>query len=517
MRIFISYRREDSAGSAGRLHDTLAKQFGPDHVFRDVADIYAGDDFRQAIEREIGQSDVVLVVIGPRWLNLRDDQHRTRLEDPQDLLRLEVASALTRNTRVIPVLVDRATVPPESALPDDLKLLARRNAVEIRDGAWDDDVRRLVQSIKGGRRSWRRQIRAWLSESRTRATRWGVLALALGALAVTAVMVGLPPRPTPPTPEPPHKTAMRSVWVRNPKLEGDNLDSASRSVREKMESALLKIAGTSKRTSNLEIVEDDAVIDRLLYEGCPDKDQAFRIPACSKQLAIDRLGIGAEVVPTFRATEKVGSITLALRIGKGVGIGRMTEKQTQDGFYDALADWGAEQVALYLQVKRKQIDVALENARKRQKLLEGTLFGAVDSSSAEPSGHPTSLLPSFFRGVAWAQAPSNKSEQEVRTVLDHLRSALQTRQAGEVAPLYASMSSQQRDALQRYFDNLQSLQVTFSDTDVSIQGDTARAAFLREDKFKDKDGESSSMAIRLVAVLVRSDGNWKIQSLQKPS
>src|SRR5215831_683400 len=127
MRIFISYRREDSAGSAGRLHDTLVKQFGPDHVFRDVADIYAGDDFRQAIEREIGQSDVVLVVIGPRWLTVRDDKDRLR--------------------------------------PDDLKSLSRRNAVEIRDGAWDDDVRRLVQSIKGARRSWRRQIGAWLSDS----------------------------------------------------------------------------------------------------------------------------------------------------------------------------------------------------------------------------------------------------------------------------------------------------------------------------------------------------------------
>jgi ketosteroid isomerase-like protein len=516
MRIFISYRREDSAGSAGRLHDTLVKQFGPDHVFRDVADIYAGDDFRQAIEREIGRSDVVLVVIGPRWLSLHDDKHRPRIDDPHDLLRLEVASALTRNTRVIPVLVDRAPVPSESALPGDLKALARRNAVEIRDGAWDDDVRRLVQSIKAGRGSWRRQIGAWLSDGQTRPTRWSLLALALAALAVTAVLLVRPPSPSPPTPERPQKIPMKSVWVRNPKLEGDNLDSASRSVREKMESALLKIAGTSKRTSNLEIVEDDAVIDRLLYEGCPDRDQAFRIPSCSKQLAIDRLGIGAEVVPTFRATEKVGSVTLALRIGRGVGIGRMTEKQTQDGFYDALADWGAEQVALYLQLKRKQIDVALENARKRQKLLEGTLFGAVDPSSAEPGG-PTSLLRLFFRGVAWAQAPSDTSEQEVRKVLDHLRSALQTRQAVEVAPLYASMTSQQRDALQRYFDNLQSLQVTFSETDVSIQGDTARAAFVREDKFKDKDGESSSMSIRLVAVLVRSDGSWKIQSLQKPA
>src|SRR5262249_18218387 len=154
------------------------------------------------------------------------------------------------------------------------------------------------------------------SDSRTRPTRWGLLALALAALAGTAVMVVRAPSPSPPTSQPPQKIPMRSVWVRNPKLEGNNLDSASRSVREKMESALLKIAGTSKRTSNLEIVEDEAVIDRLLYEGCPDRDQAFRIPACSKQLAIDRLEIGAEVVPTFRSTERVGSVTLALRIGK---------------------------------------------------------------------------------------------------------------------------------------------------------------------------------------------------------
>src|SRR5262245_13455840 len=196
MRIFISYRREDSAGSAGRLHDTLVKQFGPDHVFRDVADIYAGDDFRQAIEREIGRSDVVLVVIGPRWLSLHDDKHRPRIDDPHDLLRLEVASALTRNTRVIPVLVDRATVPSESELPDNLKPLARRNAVEIRDGAWDDDVRRLVQSIKGGRGSWRRQIGAWLSDSQILPTRRGLLALALAALAVTAVMLVRQPGPS---------------------------------------------------------------------------------------------------------------------------------------------------------------------------------------------------------------------------------------------------------------------------------------------------------------------------------
>jgi len=524
MRIFISYRREDSAGSAGRLHDSLAKQFGSDHVFRDVADIYAGDDFRQAIEREIGLSDVVLVLIGPRWLGARDDKQRPRLEDPQDLLRLEVASALTRQTRVIPVLIDRATVPPESELPDDLKPLVRRNAFEIRDGAWDDDVRRLVQSIKGARLSWRRQLGAWLRGSHASVPRWTMGALVLG-VGVVVVVATRRPVPPPPLATPP-KPALRSVWIRNPKLEGNNLDSASRSVREKMESALLRIAGTSKRTGTMEIVDDEAVIDRLLYEGCPDRDQAFRIPACSKQLAIERVGIGAEVVPGFRSTEKVGSITLALRIGKGSGVGRIVEKQMQDGFYDALADWAAEQVALYLPrdsrhdrptaLKEKQVRLALENGRKRQRLLEGTLFGAAGPDSPAP-GSPTSLLPVFV-GVASAQEPPAGSEREIRDVLDKLRSALQTRNAGQVEPLYASMTPQQRAALQRYFDNLDSLQVTFSDTDITVEGNKARAAFLREDKFKEKDtSESSSLAIRLVAVLVRSDGDWKIQSLQKPS
>jgi hypothetical protein len=523
MRIFISYRREDSAGSAGRLHDSLVKQFGSEHVFRDVADIYAGDDFRQAIEREIGLSDVVLVLIGPRWLGARDDKQRPRLEDPQDLLRLEVASALTRQTRVIPVLVDRATVPSESELPDDLKSLVRRNAFEIRDGAWDDDVRRLVQSIKGGRLSWRRQVRAWLSGSHANVPRWIMGAFLLAAVVV--VVTARRPVPPPP-PAPPLKPTPRNVWIRNPKLEGNNLDSASRSVRDKMESALLRIAATSKRTGTMEIVDDEAVIDRLLYEGCPDRDQAFRIPACSKQLAIERGGIGAEVAPGFRSTGKVGSITLALRIGKGSGVGRIVEKQMQDGFYDALADWAAEQVALYLPrdsrhdrptaLKEKQVRVALEKGRKRQRLLEGTLFGAAGPDSPAPGG-PMSLLPVFV-GVASAQEPPAGSEREIRDVLDKLRSALQTRNAGQVEPLYASMTPQQRAALQRYFDNLVSLQVTFSDTDITVEGNKARAAFLREDKFKEKDtGESSSLAIRLVAVLVRSDGDWKIQSLQKPS
>jgi hypothetical protein len=213
----------------------------------------------------------------------------------------------------------------------------------------------------------------------------------------------------------------------------------------------------------------------------------------------------------------------------------------QDGFYDALADWAAEQVALYLPrdsrhdrptaLKEKQIRVALENGRRRQQLLEGTLFGAADPDSPAPGGRRSSLPASsfpagsllasslpWFVGVASAQGPPGGSEQEVRNVLDKLRSALQTRNAGQVEPLYASMTPQQRAALQRYFDNLDSLQVTFSDTDVTVEGNKARAAFLREDKFKEKDtGESSSLAIRLVAVLVRSDGDWKIQSLQKPS
>jgi hypothetical protein len=147
-RIFVSYRREDSRGSAGRLYDQLAAHFGRDRIFMDVDTIQPGLDFVDAIESAISKTDVLLVVIGPTWLDVTDADGNRRLDNPEDFVRLEVAAALARNIRVVPVLVESASMPRASDLPDNLKSLSRRNAVEITHARFYTDTQHLIESLE---------------------------------------------------------------------------------------------------------------------------------------------------------------------------------------------------------------------------------------------------------------------------------------------------------------------------------------------------------------------------------
>ena len=144
--IFISYRREDSPGHAGRIFDRLRSRFGSDVVFMDVAAIEAGVDFVDVLHKAVGSCDALLAVIGPQWLSATQGGNR-RLDDPRDFVRIEIAGALERNVRVLPVLVEGARVPPVESLPADLQALTRRQAIELRDARWDDDIERLVDGL----------------------------------------------------------------------------------------------------------------------------------------------------------------------------------------------------------------------------------------------------------------------------------------------------------------------------------------------------------------------------------
>ncbi len=146
--VFISYRREDSPGHAGRIFDRLRGSLGSDVVFMDVHAIEAGVDFVDAVEGAVGSCDALLAIIGPNWTSAADRDGRRRLDDPRDFVRLEIGGALKRGVRVVPVLVDNAGPPTEDALPDELKPLARRNAVELRDSRWDADIDDLVRSVE---------------------------------------------------------------------------------------------------------------------------------------------------------------------------------------------------------------------------------------------------------------------------------------------------------------------------------------------------------------------------------
>jgi len=141
--IFISYRRENAAAHAGRLCDRLTHLLGEDRVFMDVQDIQPGEDFVQSIERTIAAADVVLAVIGPAWL----ESLRAKASAGEDFVYQELASALRRGTRVIPVLVNGAQMPSRADLPPQLAGLAHLNAVEIRDARFEDDVRQLTRAL----------------------------------------------------------------------------------------------------------------------------------------------------------------------------------------------------------------------------------------------------------------------------------------------------------------------------------------------------------------------------------
>src|SRR5512143_3857308 len=121
MKIFINYRRDDSAGYALNLYGYLSNHFGEDNIFMDINKIEPGDDFRRALANEVSTCDVVLVMIGRQWLNIKDVRGQRRLDNPGDWVRVEIASALANpRIRVIPVLVQGANVPGTDELPDDL-------------------------------------------------------------------------------------------------------------------------------------------------------------------------------------------------------------------------------------------------------------------------------------------------------------------------------------------------------------------------------------------------------------
>jgi hypothetical protein len=146
-RIFMSYRREDTAFPAGWLYDRLVSHFGRDQVFKDIDSIELGDDFIEVITTAVGSCDVLLALIGGRWLTITGQDGRRRLDNPDDFVRLELEAALARDVRVIPILVDVAQMPRAAELPPSLAKLARRQALELSPNRFDTDTRRLLRVL----------------------------------------------------------------------------------------------------------------------------------------------------------------------------------------------------------------------------------------------------------------------------------------------------------------------------------------------------------------------------------
>ena len=181
-RIFISYRRSDSAGYAGRLYDYLKNYFGRGRIFFDVDTIQAGVNFEQKINTELDNSDAVLVLIGNQWLDCKDKAGNRRLDDPHDYVRLEVATALGKNIVVIPILLQGAQMPSGNVLPDTLYDLSRRNAIRLNDDHWNSDCNLLAGVLKNAL-----NISRSLKERKIR--RYRVIVFALAALVTLLALL----------------------------------------------------------------------------------------------------------------------------------------------------------------------------------------------------------------------------------------------------------------------------------------------------------------------------------------
>ena len=147
-KIFISYRREDTSGESGRLKDHLEREFGKGSIFYDVETLEAGLNFDQSISLALSESQVLLAMIGPHWLKVKDSEGNARIQGVEDWVRKEISLALQRDIRVIPILVNGAQMPKREDLPDELKELAFRNAKEISSSRWAYDVDELAKVLR---------------------------------------------------------------------------------------------------------------------------------------------------------------------------------------------------------------------------------------------------------------------------------------------------------------------------------------------------------------------------------
>ena len=213
-RIFISYRRDDTAYPAGWLFDRLEARFGEDQIFKDVDSIDPGEDFAERITTAVASCDVLLALIGEEWLTIANEAGGRRLDDPADFVRLEIEAALRRDVRVVPVLIDGAALPEPGDLPPTLAPLTRRQALELSPQRFDFDTNKLLDALEkmvadgeappppaAPRRIPRP---AWISA--------GIAALLVLALVPLLVLL-LRPDSNEAAPTPPGATAAATDWV----------------------------------------------------------------------------------------------------------------------------------------------------------------------------------------------------------------------------------------------------------------------------------------------------------------
>jgi hypothetical protein len=186
-KLFINYRREDSIDTAGRLRDRLAEAFGEENLFMDVDNVPPGVDFVADLNSQVAACRVFLAVIGPNWLDAKDERGVRRLDNPDDFVTIEIAAALARDIRVIPVLVDNARMPRADKLPEPIRSLVRRNAVELHNTQLRRDAETLVARMHEALVPRGREA---LREKAAKPGRWRIGAIAGVAAVAVLLLIG---------------------------------------------------------------------------------------------------------------------------------------------------------------------------------------------------------------------------------------------------------------------------------------------------------------------------------------
>ena len=376
--IFISYRRDDAEGQAGRLFGDLTQQFGNDAVFMDVAAIEPGRDFRRAIDEHVSACGVLLAIIGSNWLTAKGALGSRRLDDSADFVRLETASALKRDIPVVPVLVHGASMPRAEELPDDLKELAFRNAVELRHARWDSDVQELVKALRPYVQAKEEPAgpptRSALSESaptRSSSKRMivaslvGVSALALGGYLLNQNSTKGPAGPTPARPE--------AEKVPAPVAEAPT-SPAPVPVQEAKRSpapvAGQKAQAEAERTNKEKIAEDEATARQArmnqLFQSYADQSAALN--AKNESAA-------PEVSMTFaRNSRALASVPAGHRlIGKWYDNGLGPSKNLRYEFTDRSAYSYFGLLSSYLRTSTQSGTIEVENDKLTLHASDGTI------------------------------------------------------------------------------------------------------------------------------------------------
>ncbi len=146
-KLFVNYRRDDSASQALKVAQYLEREFGASNVFLDIDRLRAGEKFPNVLEERLAVCKIMLVVIGPTWLSSSNEAGNRRIDDPEDWVRLEITRALARGIAIIPVLVGGASLPRKSDLPDDLKPLVEHQIFTVTTNGFRHEMAGLVKDI----------------------------------------------------------------------------------------------------------------------------------------------------------------------------------------------------------------------------------------------------------------------------------------------------------------------------------------------------------------------------------